>query len=337
MTGPEEQNWENLDWRILDRLRDKFLSGDAANGPYWETHADLAHYDLTYAERIGWKWDHVLRELKQRGWTPAPGAVVDWGCGSGVAHRRVADCWPAQVESIEVIDHSLLAERYSLKRIHHLHPDLPSRSWDRKTSPATLVVSHVLNELSEDDAEDLMSALQLATTVIWIEPGTSAVASQLVEWRERLRDTFQIVYPCPHQGSCGMLAPANERHWCHHFAKPPGEVGADSNWVKFGQRAGIDLRSLPYSALVLDRRPVSPEPATSALTPGRIIGRPKVAKPFARFLGCDAESVSMLQLPKRTAPSLVKKLDRPGAPRLFAWQKEGDTVRAIQPLGEAED
>src|SRR6185436_4078772 len=61
--------WAELDWHTLDRLRDRFLQGGSAT-PYWETADDLANYDLTFGERIGWKWDHVLRELRLRGWTP---------------------------------------------------------------------------------------------------------------------------------------------------------------------------------------------------------------------------------------------------------------------------
>ena len=53
-------NWTALDWKTLDRLREGFLSGSAAKGPYWKSRDDLAHYDATYAERIGWKWDAVL-------------------------------------------------------------------------------------------------------------------------------------------------------------------------------------------------------------------------------------------------------------------------------------
>src|ERR1035438_7840636 len=34
---------------------------------------------------------------------------------------------------------------------------------------------------------------------------------------------------------------------------PPPAIFADSSWVKFGKRAGIDLRSLPYSFIALDR------------------------------------------------------------------------------------
>ena len=83
-------NLESLDWEVLDRLRATFLSDARTEGPYWHTLTDLECYDLTYAERIGWKWDAVLDELRLRGWTaPAGATVLDWGCGSGVAGRRV--------------------------------------------------------------------------------------------------------------------------------------------------------------------------------------------------------------------------------------------------------
>ena len=79
--------WDQLNWAALDRLRARFLAGPGGDGPYWETEDDLASYDFTYGERIGWKWDHVLRELRQRGWRPTSRDVFDWGCGSGVAGR----------------------------------------------------------------------------------------------------------------------------------------------------------------------------------------------------------------------------------------------------------
>ena len=59
-------NWTQLDWPALDRLRDGFLHGGAAAGPYWKTTSALASYDLTYGERIAWKWDAVLQELRLR-------------------------------------------------------------------------------------------------------------------------------------------------------------------------------------------------------------------------------------------------------------------------------
>lgn len=326
-------DWASLDWNILERLREGFISGRAAEGPYWQSSDDLAHYDFTYAERIGWKWDHVLSELRQRGWSPPRGTLLDWGCGSGVAHRRMAEAWPSSVTGVQVFDHSTLAESFSIDRMADTHPTIETSSWERSETITTLTISHVLNELDEENAEDLMATIEAADAVIWVEPGTSDVAAQLVAWRERLRKQFTVVYPCPHQGTCGLTAPENARHWCHHFAAPPTGVFADSNWVKFGQRAGIDLRSLPYSALVLEKTSRDAESA-SGVPPdslGRIIGRPKVSKPYTRFLGCDAEQVQRLEMPKKLNAQLAKKLDRPNSPRLFKWQHEAGKVTSISP------
>jgi len=123
--------WAEIDWAALERLRGLFLSGEAAQGAYWQSATDLASYDLTYGERIGWKWDAVLRELDQRGWQPpdaarsgiASGAapvrnkklaVLDWGCGSGVAGRRVVNWLGAdQVGVLRLWDYSALAADFS--------------------------------------------------------------------------------------------------------------------------------------------------------------------------------------------------------------------------------
>ena len=40
-----------------------FLAGTAGQSDYWQSESDLASYDLTFAQRIGWKWDWVLADL----------------------------------------------------------------------------------------------------------------------------------------------------------------------------------------------------------------------------------------------------------------------------------
>ena len=239
--------WDELDWATLDRLRDGFLNGAAADGPYWKSEDDLAHYDHTYAERIGWKWDHVLTELQRRGWSPPPGHLLDWGCGSGIASRRVLAHWPATLGdtgAAQFFDHSVLAENVAQRRLRETIPSVRTQSWDRAAPIGTLLISHVLNELDADSTAELREAVHRAEAVIWIEPGTSDVAGKLVVWRNALRERFRILYPCTHANECGMFALENARHWCHHFAVPPPFIFADSHWVKFGQRAGIDLRKL---------------------------------------------------------------------------------------------
>lgn len=330
--------WENLDWKILDRLRDGFLNGGAASGPYWRTTADLDHYDFTYAERIGWKWDAVLRELALKQWRPRSRTLFDWGCGSGVATRHVLSFFGAgQFDRVQLWDHSPLACDYAAGTVKRDFPAiatqaLHSRTLDSDEPVGLLLISHVYNELDAPSRAALLRLIGRAESVIWVEAGTHAVARGLQQIRDELRAQFQVVAPCTHQNNCPILIPGNERDWCHFFAHPPSEIFASSHWVKFGQRAGIDLRSLPYAFIALDR--ATAPPADSVPAPlSRVIGRPEHFKPYARLLNCDATGLAMLTLPKRSAPALLKQLDRTKAPLVYHWQREGDKILGGHPLG----
>lgn len=327
--------WDEIDWKALDRLRDGFLSGTAADGPYWRSRSDLASYDFTYGERIGWKWDAVLRELRLRGWTPPPGLLVDWGCGSGIAGRRALDTWGANsFTGLRVWDHSPEAREFATGAARDAYPALKVALYAEDEPIGLLVLSHLLNELSPDAKVALANVIERATAVIWIEPGTSAVSRDLISWRESLRLTHRIIAPCTHGGQCGLLTAGRERDWCHHFAPAPPGVYADSNWVRFGQRAGIDLRSLPYAHLVLAKQGTPPTSPALPADAARIIGRPEHFKPYARVLSCDATGVDELTIPRRTCGALYKQLDRTKAPLLFQWQRSGHTVENGTALGE---
>lgn len=324
----------SLDWEVLDRLRETFLSDARTRGPYWHTITDLEAYDLTYAERIGWKWDTVLRELKARGWSaPANATVFDWGCGSGVAGRRVVDFLePANVARLVLHDHSPLAVEFADHRARKTFPALTVESASyrflQERTIDVLVVSHVLNELDDIGRAELTGLLARATTVLWVEPGTHEVGRSLVAWREQARATgFNLVAPCPHAAPCGLLAAGRERDWCHFFAAPPPEIFANSEWVKFGQRAGIDLRSLPYSFLALDRRP-SPLPADAS----RILGEPRVYKGYAKIFNCSARGVEELMLQQRADKDLFKSLKRASGPLVYRWTRDGDRINAAERL-----
>ncbi len=326
-------NWENLDWEVLDRLRETFLTDAKAAGPYWHTQTDLSCYDLTYGERIGWKWAAVLRELTLRNWSPPLAAtVLDWGCGSGIAGRRVIDFLrPAQPARLLVHDHSALAMDYAEHRARKLLPDVTveraSHRFLQEGAIDVLVVSHVLNELNEVARAELRELIARSQCVLWVEPGTHEVSRALVGWREQLcADGFHPVAPCTHTAACGLLAPENERHWCHYFAAPPSEIFAMSDWVKFGQRAGIDLRSLPYSFLVLDRRGGAHPAGVS-----RILGEPRLYKGYAKIFNCDADGVSELQLQQRADKALFKSLKRTTGPLLYRWTRDGDRINAATP------
>ena len=327
-------NWESLDWEVLDRLRGNFLSGAAAEGPYWHTLTDLECYNFTYGQRIGWKWDAVLRELRRRGWTPpAGGTVLDWGCGSGVAGRSVVDFFGAAGFSrLTVHDHSALAMDFAE---HHARQRFPALDVGR-ASPrllagdepiGVLVLSHVLNELHDTDLTGLGKLMNRAETILWVEPGNHEVSRVLGQWRKKLTPAFKVVAPCTHQAACGVLAAGNEKHWCHHFAAPPPEIFSDSGWVKFGQRAGVDLRSLPYSFLALDKRPAI-QPADGS----RILGEPRIYKGHAKIFNCSEAGVEELTLPQRVDKELFKTMKRARGPLLYRWTREGAQITAAKPM-----
>lgn len=300
-------DWERIDWKALERLRGAFLDGTAGVQDYWRSERDLESYDQTFGQRIRWKWDYVLKELKGRGWLPPRGEVVDWGCGSGIATRALLEHFAFDSASRFVFwDRSPLAMRYAARTVHDLIASLdvwldkpPERAF------GTLLLSHVLTELSADQVDELSALAMQATVVIWVEPGTYETSRRLIALRERLRGSFQAVSPCTHQAVCGMLTPENERHWCHHFAPSPPEVFMDGNWTRFARLAGVDLRSLPLSFVVLDKRPQ--EPRVNAV---RVIGRPRVYKAHALLLGCDSPGVREYRVTKREQPDAFRRLKK---------------------------
>jgi len=323
-------NLEAIDWEALRRMRAAFLQTTAGVADYWQSDSDLASYDATFAQRIGWKWDYVLEELKRRGWAPPREELFDWGCGSGIAGRAFLDHFgAASVRSLRVWDRSARAMGYAVSRARARHPALTVTAGQDGAVAAggILLISHVLTELTPEQTQALADQAGRAACVLWVEPGTYAASLTLIAVRERLRGQFNVVSPCTHQERCGILAPANERHWCHHFAKPPSGVFTDGNWARFAAAMGIDLRALPLSFLVLDQRS-GPQPPPGA---GRVIGHPRMYKGHALLLGCDASGVSERKLTQRRLPAEFRAWRKGTADVLCEWQCVGDELVASKP------
>lgn len=321
-------DWEKINWTALDRLRMDFLKGSAGQSDYWMGESDLASYDATFAQRIGWKWDYVLAELRRRGWVPPGGELFDWGCGSGIASRAFLDhCGADSVKGLRVWDRSALAMNFAASRAREKYPGLKVTS-GLTESPGILLLSHVLTELTPEQTLALADFAATAQCVLWVEPGTYDASLSLIAIRERLRGKLNVIAPCTHREQCGILAPENERHWCHHFAAPPPEVFQDRDWSRFANLLGIDLRDLPLSFLVLDRRPAPALPAGSA----RVIGHPRIYKPHALLLSCDASGVAERRLTKRALPAEFKRVKKGEGEGLQVMQCEAGEVAAIQPF-----
>lgn len=319
-------NWDVVDWDVVDRLRAGFLEGTAGKNDYWRSESDLATYDETFAQRIAWKWDYVLAELVRRHWAPPEGQVLDWGCGTGMAGRTYLKHFASPAPAgLTLSDRSRLAVKFATQRTRQAFPEVQIRSPGEAGKPADLLlISHVLTELTDRQLDELLAQVQSATAVIWVEPGTHQIGRLLIDIRERLRSQFQVVAPCTHQAACGMLAPENDRHWCHHFVPADPQVFTDGNWVRFGHLAGIDLRSLPVSFLVLDKRPAPALPAEAV----RVIGRPRVYKAYALLFGCDSASTRDRRLMKRHFPDEFRRLKKGDLDPLQLWQCDGTDITA---------
>ena len=324
-------NLEELDWDALERLRGLFLEGKPVRTAYWRSNSDLVSYNATYGERIGWKWDAVLRGLAGQGnggWKPPLGPLLDFGCGSGVAGRRVlASFGPHAFTSLHLHDKSRLAEGFSADEARRGFPEMKIETGAPEAAfevggPVTLVVSHVLNELAPQDLRRLVALARRATTVLWVEPGTFQASRLLIFVRESLRTEFKLVRPCPQSGQCGLLAAGREKDWCHHFASPPPGLSMDSSWVRFARQAGIDLRSLPYSHLVLERQAEQARSGPEGAQ--RVIGRPNSFKGYLDILSCGGDGVVELRLQRRDAPELANTLENAEDAILGRWEvREG--------------
>jgi hypothetical protein len=296
---------DDIPWETLRRLRETYLDGSAGAADYWKDDRALAAYDATFAQRIGWKWDHVLADLLDLGWSPPPGHLRDWGCGTGIATRAFLDAFSGKdVTGVHFHDRSHRAMQFAAARLAARFPGVPVEEVPSGTDPAVLLISHVLTELEAGGFADLLDQARRCTALLWVEPGTPACSRRLIEVRETLRDEFHPVAPCPHAHRCGLLEPGQELHWCHQFAAPAPGVFADPFWARFAREMSVDLRSLPLSYLVLDRRPPTVPQATTGSA--RVLGRAQWEKAGVRVFLCSKETLGERQLTRRAHPDLWK-------------------------------
>ncbi len=299
------------DLERVQRLRELFLAG--RRGPraipdYWRDTADLEAYDAVLGARIGWKWDAALAECAARGWRPSGDDVVlDFGCGAGAAARR----YVARFGAREVLcyDRSPRASAFAAQRLREEHTALPVRTLTsaREAQVDVVLISHVLSELDARGVQQVEELLSRAGRAVLVESGNRPVARQLAALRDRVCGPFTAVAPCPHQGPCPALL--DDDDWCHFFASPPPDVFTDGDWVKAARSLGIDLRSLPYSFVALDRAPQAPVARAR-----RFLGRASVHPVAATARACTASGLAVVEVSKRSDSSLWRALKkRPNA------------------------
>jgi SAM-dependent methyltransferase len=310
-----------IDWDRLRELRDLFLQPDPITGPYWKSNRQLQDYDITLGERIGWKWDAVIAELKMRGWEPPSPSLTDVGCGTGVATRRMLRAFPDQFKKVTLWDHSEAAVRYAREKIRHEFPEI--RIVCAKEPPhakGVVVISHLLTELTDGATIKLLDLLCDAQVMLWVEPGTFESSRRLIAIRETLRESFQVLAPCTHQAACGLATEENAGHWCHHFADAPPKAHQDPFWGHFRREMNLDVGPVAYSFLVLAKAETGEE------NPGlsHLIGRPLKFPKFVRVLSCQADGVRELVAGRKV--NIYRELKQNSTPAIYRFELKKNRI-----------
>ena len=302
------------DWKKLKILRDRCLHDASEN--YWLTPRDLELYDLVFAARIGWKWNAVLRSLTHIGWKPQSDKMIDWGCGTGVASRQVT-VW-SDIQQVTLVDQSPLALHFAQRELNKSHIATQVQAPGSVFSPKSLLLlSHVLGELSDKEAEELAYQASVVDEIIWVEPGSHDISRKLSQIRSILIEAgHHLIAPCVHALSCPMLPTEQERHWCHFFAPPPSEIFQSAFWNEVSHQLGIDLRSLPYSYLACSRYHVP----SWEIDAERVIGHPRSYKGYGKLFCCSTSGLHERTLQKRENPDLFKRLMKHQEGGVFTWQ-----------------
>jgi len=303
------------DWQRLRELREGFLKNTSHN--YWHTQEDLELYDHTYAERIAWKWNAVLRDLTNLGWRSHAHQILDWGCGTGIAARTVST-WSG-ISQVALLDQSELALNFAHTKLR----ESGCTTWNhvawQHDQPTLLLISHVIGELDEKELQNLASFATHADEIIWVEPGSYELSRRLGMVRQEiLQAGHHLIAPCTHEDACPMFQEKQVRDWCHFFAKPPPEIFQSSFWHEASHELGIDLRSLPYSFLAFAKE-TDLGKKTGLSGPERLIGHPRVLKAHGKLFCCCAQGLCERMLQKRDNPNLFRALIKNQETGTFTW------------------
>jgi len=324
------------DIAVLAALRDGYVarSEGGLHGPLdagWTSARELALYDATFGARIGWKWRAVVAEIAGRAIQPPRGTLLDFGCGTGIASRAWLEAFGADGMRVILVDTSHTARAFATTKLRERWPalEIVELAAAPKDPVDVLLASHVISELEDDAFDGLVDLAQRSRFVAWVEPGSKQISRRLIEAREKLRGGLTVLAPCTHVEVCGLASVDRSRDWCHHLAAPPPEAFTTRLWNQVARELHIDLRSLPYSFLVLGRGPNRIEAPDAA----RVLGRPRVEKGRALLDVCRAEGVSVLRFLERLDKETFRSFSTwPARPRLHRVRETEARIESFEPL-----
>lgn len=181
--------------------------------------------------------DDILNDLQDR-------PFVDVGTGPGT----FALGWKMLMNGkgvITAVDQSPLMLEQTKKMVRGFFPEQELETFRKlgeKRPDSVLFFGHSINEMGIQKALDLIMTVD-PEYVMWIEPGTSELFSELRKLRAFVLESYEALYPCPSSAAC----PAD---WCHQVLR----MSHDPTIERLSQLVSLDRKILPMAAHIYRRK-----------------------------------------------------------------------------------
>lgn len=182
--------------------------------------------------------DDILDDLQNR-------TLIDMGCGPGTFSLGWSLLFEKTPPHVIAVDSSRTMLEQASKVLKGFFPEVNLKTHSRfheKISDSVLFFGHSINEMGINKAQDLIMMID-PEYVIWIEPGTSELFTDLKKLRQNLTDHYEILYPCPSSHAC----PSS---WCHQVLRTTHEQDIE----RLSQMVSLDRKILPMAAHVYRRK-----------------------------------------------------------------------------------
>lgn len=218
-----------------DQIGDYVLDDDhvsAYTALYLTTNIPKLHFLLSKLS------PETLADIKSR-------TFIDVGCGPGTFSLGISLLNEAPPKEIICVDSSRTMLNQAEKMIKgffskaNVQTHLKYRETNRES---VLFYGHSINEMGIDRVQDQIMTID-PEYVIWIEPGTSELFSELKKLRTTVLDAYDVLYPCPSSAGC-------PNSWCHQVLR----TSHDPSVERLSQLVSLDRKILPMTAHVYKRK-----------------------------------------------------------------------------------
>lgn len=218
-----------------DQIGDYVLDDDhvsAYTALYLTTNIPKLHFLLSKLS------PDILADIKSR-------PFIDVGCGPGTFSLGISLLNEEPPCEIICVDSSRTMLNQAEKMIKGFFSQANVQThlkYREKKQDSVLFYGHSINEMGIDRVQDQIMTID-PEYVIWIEPGTSELFSELKKLRTSVLDAYDVLYPCPSNAGC-------PNSWCHQVLR----TSHDASVERLSQLVSLDRKILPMTAHVYKRK-----------------------------------------------------------------------------------